>query len=187
MYLIICTRVVTFVQLSLKKRNIRKKYQSVHTISQGRKKITHKNDSRHSCDIRRSEIYQHVIEYINAPYIFAGRKKTNLLSPQKIEKWCERNVYTEKNSQKVSERKHWSRTDFCHCNKLYCFITWIIISRLFDHKELLIDINQDGSVRCTSIQFKFLGMTPVLSLPGFQVEVFRWYNYYSTDIYWWIK
>ena len=54
MYLIICTRVVTFVQLSLEKRNVRKKYQSVHTIRQGRKKNTHKNDSRHSCDIRRS-------------------------------------------------------------------------------------------------------------------------------------
>jgi hypothetical protein len=42
------------------------------------------------------EINQHAIKNINAPYIFAGRKKTNIFSPQKIEKWCEKNVNTEK-------------------------------------------------------------------------------------------
>ena len=63
---------------------------------------------------------QHAIKYINAPYIFAGRKKTNIFSPEKFEKYG-----TNKRQQNKSQimEKQWDRADFWHhCNKLYCVI-----------------------------------------------------------------
>jgi hypothetical protein len=52
---------------------------------------------------------QHAIKYINTPYIFAGRKKTNIFSLEKFEKYG-----TNKRQQNKSQimEKHWDRVDF---------------------------------------------------------------------------